>query len=204
MINLIGNALYQWDVDRKVKILNKDIVQLSFSNDHHCDSNVCGCDGDGVVTIPNHLLQSAQDIDVYGIDAEGKTIYSCVLSINSKSKPDDYNIPVGGGTGGDTAGGFITEFIEDMSGFTVDGQHFETSLDLMNDVFVISDEDFAKLWQICQNKILIYRSLGAFPAELLSCDIESWDGDGNPNKIMFHTASSMSMTICTEAGKSNW
>lgn len=101
-------------------------------------------------------------------------------------------------------GGFITEFIEEMNGFTVDGQHFETSHDLLSDSHVMSDEDFAKLWQICQNKVLIYRTQGVFPAEFLSCNVNSYGDDGKPNNIMLHTPASMSMTICTESGKGGW
>lgn len=95
MINLIGNALKQWDIDRKIQILDKNIVKISFSNDHYYEQEVCTCDEDGVVTIPNKLLQTAQDIDVYGINADGKTIYSCVMSINSKDKPSNYPANIG-------------------------------------------------------------------------------------------------------------
>lgn len=89
MICVIGGTLHQWDVDRKIKVLNKNIVRVAFSNNHYYD-----CERftvvDGVVTIPNKFLKSHQDMSVYGIDANGKEIYSCELSINSKLRPEDY------------------------------------------------------------------------------------------------------------------
>lgn len=89
MIHVIGKTLHQWDVDRKIKVLKKNIAKVAFSNEHYCE-----CERydvvDGMVTIPDKFLQSHQDISVYGIDADGKEIYSCKLSINSRLKPDSY------------------------------------------------------------------------------------------------------------------
>lgn len=96
MISLLGNALYQWDIDRKIKVYNEDIKKVSFSNKHHCDS--CPVEVvNGEAFIPNHLLQSSLDIEIYGIRNDGTLVYSSKLAINSKKKPDDYNIEIEGG-----------------------------------------------------------------------------------------------------------
>lgn len=101
MINLIGNNLDQWETGRKIQVVNKDIVKLSFCNNHCC--NPIEVDVvDGIVDIPNKLLQQSMDIDVYGINENGEEVYSCMFAVNSKYKPADYSEPVeeGGGSGG--------------------------------------------------------------------------------------------------------
>lgn len=89
MIHVIGGTLHQWDVDRKIEVLNKNIAKLAFSNNQYC-----GCERydvvNGMVAIPNKFLESHHDICVYGINKDGREIYSCELSINSKMKPDSY------------------------------------------------------------------------------------------------------------------
>lgn len=90
MITVTGGTLYQWDLDRRIKVLNPKITKIAFANNHYCD-----CDRidvvDGMVTIPNKFLQSYQDISVYGVDAAGKEIYSCELSVNPRLKPENYS-----------------------------------------------------------------------------------------------------------------
>ena len=95
MINLIGGALHQWDIDRQMKILRKDIVGMIFDN-NHCGNPIAVTVEDGLVTIPNELLQQNITISVYGITSENKIVYSCQLSVNSRQKPNNYSEPIGG------------------------------------------------------------------------------------------------------------
>lgn len=89
MIQLVGGTLHQWGVDRKIKIVNKNIAKVSFSNNHYGE-----CERfdvvDGMVTIPDKFLESNHDLFVYGIDRNGREIYSCELAVNSKMKPEGY------------------------------------------------------------------------------------------------------------------
>lgn len=89
MITLIGCPLRQWDIDRTVEVLNKDIIELHFCNQHHCSPKVAKV-ANGMAAIPNELLQLYQEIDVYGLDVNGDTVYSCKLDVNARLKPDDY------------------------------------------------------------------------------------------------------------------
>lgn len=93
MIKLLGNTLHQWDMDRQINILDDDIVNVSFSNNHHCHPTVVEV-VDSAVIIPNKLLQHCQDIHVYGLNSEGNIIYECQLEVNSEVKPSDYPLDV--------------------------------------------------------------------------------------------------------------
>ncbi len=99
MITLIGGPLRQWDLDRQVRVLNKNITTLQFCNQHHCFPHEVAV-VDGMAVIPNALLQIAQEIEVYGLVGD-ETVYSCRLDVNGRQKPSDYPIgePSSGGGG---------------------------------------------------------------------------------------------------------
>ena len=103
MINLIGGPLFQWDIDRQLKVLNKEITEMNFCNQHHCDSQVVQV-VDGMCTVPNTLLQTHHEIEVYGCVGD-EEVYSTTLEVNSRRKPKDYPLSVGGSSTGGSGGG---------------------------------------------------------------------------------------------------
>lgn len=99
MINLIGGLLYQWDTDRKVRIVPREgmtVNEVHFS--HPCDANALPVepyteDGEIRADIPNILLQKSKDIVAYVVmhtDNGERTVCSKRLPVMARAKPSDY------------------------------------------------------------------------------------------------------------------
>ena len=94
MVCVPGSPLYQWDINRQLKI-NID-TEHSFTV-HCCHKGDATAlvvepifEGDGIlVNIPNILLQRDGYLRVYVV-VEGDTIYDTTLYVMARPKPDDY------------------------------------------------------------------------------------------------------------------
>lgn len=84
---------FQWDVDRKLIVEDKAIVEVHFCNRTTDCSLVCATyelDGATVVNVPNILLQDNWDIHAYAYCGENYTKTEEVFEVKTRSKPDDY------------------------------------------------------------------------------------------------------------------
>lgn len=85
------NELWQWDTGRKLEV-DVDCSQVHFSNKvfgRSIDVDVV----DGVATIPDILLQTDKDLNVWafvGTPENGYTKISKVFKVNKRNKPSDY------------------------------------------------------------------------------------------------------------------
>lgn len=97
-INIIGGLLYQWDTDRKVKIIppnNISVDEVHFTNDLQDALVVEPKSADNVLyaDIPNILLREKRNIKVYVVmhtENGERTVCSRGLTVNPRQKPADY------------------------------------------------------------------------------------------------------------------
>lgn len=83
---------YQWDVDRKIIVLDDSIAEVHFCNRTDDCSLVCevyNIDGIHLVDVPNILLQNDWRINVYAYDGN-YTKHSQCFKVVKRSKPADY------------------------------------------------------------------------------------------------------------------
>lgn len=83
---------YQWDIDRKIIVLDDDITEVHFCNRTDDCSLVCevySIDGIRLVNVPNILLQNDWRINVYAYD-KNYTKHSECFKVVKRSKPTDY------------------------------------------------------------------------------------------------------------------
>lgn len=83
---------YQWDVNRKLIVLDDDIAEVHFCNRTDDCSLVCevyNIDGIHLVDVPNILLQNDWRINVYAYDGN-YTKHSQCFKVVKRSKPTDY------------------------------------------------------------------------------------------------------------------
>lgn len=86
------DSFYQWDLDRKLIVEDKDITQVHFCNRTDECSLVCETyteDGLNLVNVPNVLLQDDWRINVYAYD-HNYTKHSTQYDVIRRSKPDSY------------------------------------------------------------------------------------------------------------------
>lgn len=86
------SCFYQWDLDRKLIVDDETIEQVHFCNRTDDCSLVCevyNIDGIHLVNVPNILLQTDWNINVYAYDSN-YTKHSEVFKVNKRSKPADY------------------------------------------------------------------------------------------------------------------
>lgn len=95
MLCVYGSPLYQWDINRQLKI---DSVDIHSDFKIHCchkeDSSALVVepifDGDSIlVNIPNILLQRSGFLRVYVV-IEGDTVFDASFYVMARPKPDDY------------------------------------------------------------------------------------------------------------------
>lgn len=92
MFELIGKALYQWDLDRQIEVTDDSVTEVHFA--HLGDENalvveVDEIDGVRVASIPNILLQGYAPIKVWLVVGD-VTVYGNKLTVTGRAKPDDY------------------------------------------------------------------------------------------------------------------
>lgn len=91
----VKNKIYQWDLNRQVKIMLPEGVQadeVHFAHPHDKEALVVrikNVDGMLVADIPNILLQSSQVIKVWLV-SETRTIHGMNLTVIERIKPADY------------------------------------------------------------------------------------------------------------------
>ena len=96
MFEVIGSDLKQWDIGRKVQLIGAKADQFHFEN--HSTKNalvIIPTEQDGALVgeVPNILLQSCQRIIVHAVEVGEdyeRTLFSQVLSVMPRQKPDDY------------------------------------------------------------------------------------------------------------------
>ena len=95
-IQIYGDDLYQWDIDRSVIIQNDDTIeQVHFS---HCkeDGRALVVEtrkddlGNLLAYIPNSLLTSPRDIYVWTWKDEHTISGMCKLQVHARPRPDNY------------------------------------------------------------------------------------------------------------------
>ena len=92
MFELIGKALYQWDLDRQIEVTDDSVSEVHFA--HPGDEKalvveVDEADGVRVASIPNILLQGYAPIKVWLVVGD-VTVYGNKLTVTGRAKPDDY------------------------------------------------------------------------------------------------------------------
>lgn len=83
---------YQWDLDRKLIVLDKTINKVYFCNRmSNCSivRNVYEVNGMRLVDVPNIVLQESFKMNVYGFD-KNYTKHSAVFEIIFRTRPEDY------------------------------------------------------------------------------------------------------------------
>ena len=95
MLCVHGSPLYQWDINRQLRI---DTVDVHSDFMIHCchrdDTSTLVVEpifeGDTIlVNIPNILLQRSGDLRIYVV-VEGDTVYDTSFYVMARPKPDDY------------------------------------------------------------------------------------------------------------------
>ena len=82
------DRFYQWDLNRKLIVEDSTIPQVHFSNAIGDTAYVVNA-VDGVVAVPNILLQQDCSLLVYGYDGEA-TKHTATFEVVGRNKPEDY------------------------------------------------------------------------------------------------------------------
>ena len=83
---------YQWDLNRRLIVVDGSIVEVHFCNrtdDCSLVVEVYMENGNHYADVPNILLQTDWDIRVYGYSLD-YTKHSAVFKVNKRTKPSDY------------------------------------------------------------------------------------------------------------------
>lgn len=80
--------LYQWDLNRKIRVLDNSVVEIHFCAFRGAEALVVEVK-DGYAEIPNILLQSALFVFVYAFDGNA-TLSEAQYEVKQRSKPSDY------------------------------------------------------------------------------------------------------------------
>ena len=86
------SSFYQWDLNRHLIVEDESIEQVHYCNRTGEYSLVCPVfeqEGVRLAAVPNILLQSDWDINVYGYDKE-YTKHSVLFRVIARTKPEDY------------------------------------------------------------------------------------------------------------------
>lgn len=97
-IRCTGNHawLYQWDLDQRVMLEEcPSAIEVQFSSasdgtEHSLKVKPYTVDNCTYADVPNILLQHAGNITAYICDIDGKTLYTKIIEVRPKEKPDDY------------------------------------------------------------------------------------------------------------------
>ena len=90
MFSIKGNKehFWQWDLNQALIVENEEINEVHFCNGTADCSLVCAIN-EGLVNVPNILLQSANDIRVYAVCGDS-TIGEQLFKVRARTKPEDY------------------------------------------------------------------------------------------------------------------
>lgn len=95
VFNIIGGSIYQWDIDRKLKInLPEEITadEVHFAHDDNMEALVLKIyteNNELLVDIPNIMLQSSKMIKVWLVNGN-QTICGTRILVTPRAKPSDY------------------------------------------------------------------------------------------------------------------
>ena len=83
-------SFYQWDHDQMLTV-PEDCTEVHFDNGTQPNALCCAVKEDGMVDVPNILLQTAAQIHAYGWNKERKCVvrYVCFW-VEPREKPEDY------------------------------------------------------------------------------------------------------------------
>lgn len=84
-------SFYQWDLDRKLQVEDAAVEQVHFAAGAG-KALVCPVyekDGRRLADVPNILLQAQGNLRLFAV-AGNRTLYSCIIPIHPREKPDDY------------------------------------------------------------------------------------------------------------------
>ncbi len=87
MIELVGDQLFQWDVDRKVRIIG-DATHAHFANQGDSKAPIMPVEN-GEADVPNYLLQSGKTLVVYAVK-DGVTLEFKHFSVRDRERPENY------------------------------------------------------------------------------------------------------------------
>lgn len=94
-IDVIGPLLYQWGLERKIKIIPPEGIEIDevhFAHQYDTEALVVKTkteDGELVADIPNILLQSSLPITIWLVSGN-QTICDDILTVTPRAKPADY------------------------------------------------------------------------------------------------------------------
>ena len=94
MIDIQGRHLYQWDIDREVRIKPRSVInEVHFAHVNDAEALVLEAniteDGFYTANIPNILLQSAENIVIYAVNND-ITVGKYTVNVVEREKPADY------------------------------------------------------------------------------------------------------------------
>ena len=94
MIDIKGRHLYQWDIDREVRIKPRtEINEIHFAHVNDAEALVLEAniteDGFYTANIPNILLQSTENIVIYAVNND-INVGKCTPNVVEREKPADY------------------------------------------------------------------------------------------------------------------
>ena len=79
---------YQWDLDQKIAVNDRNIDEVHFCNGT-TDKSLVSVVKDGKANVPNLLLQTAARVRVYGYSVN-HTVVEKVYEVKARTKPEDY------------------------------------------------------------------------------------------------------------------
>jgi len=90
LFSIKGNKehFWQWDLNQMLMVENEEINEVHFCNGTADCSLVCAIN-EGLVNVPNILLQTANDIKVYAVCGDS-TIGEQLFKVRARTKPEDY------------------------------------------------------------------------------------------------------------------
>jgi hypothetical protein len=91
MLKIFGDReyFYQWDLNQKLIVKDPTVKEVHFSNFFMDEALVVEV-REGLVEVPNIMLQSNLDIRAYGYCGDDYTLFEQAFEVRYKAKPADY------------------------------------------------------------------------------------------------------------------
>ena len=88
MIELVGNALYQWDTGRRVQITGVEADEVHLANQGDSKAPIMDI-ADSQAKIPDYLLQTGKALCAYAVK-DGITVESRTFHVHKRERPENY------------------------------------------------------------------------------------------------------------------
>ena len=88
MIDLVGNALYQWDTGRRVQITGIEADEVHLANQGDSKAPIMDI-ADSQAKIPDYLLQTGKALCAYAVK-DGITVESRTFHVHKRERPENY------------------------------------------------------------------------------------------------------------------